>query len=120
MRTLRDLALEHNKAIFQKQADCVFIDPSDTVYNIKGFSIDTNVWVDPQTEQLVSKNQVSITINRSELPLDNQPEVIHEEDEIPWRVRFPDDLGVEHTYKVFNILPERTLGMLTCLLELYE
>lgn len=98
--------------------------PDGIVKELTGFSNDVSQVIDPDTGIIVSGRNASIAI-RIELisqafPGKGLPRGIANSSEKPWVVEFSDINGNNHKFKISESNPDRTLGLVTCNLELYE
>ena len=97
-------------------------DPSGTSKDLTGFSDDIAQIIDPDTGQAVSGRLASIAI-RIGLLTDNGlglPVGIADAGSKPWIVEFNDINGNAFKFKVSQSNPDRALGVVICLLELYK
>lgn len=120
---LRDTAVADAKAILE-DVDTGFglaievTSPAQKVATLKGFTNDISTILDPETGQAVTGEAISVA-----LPLgpvlaafdDQVPEAIADASSKPWLVAFE-----SNTYKVREARPDRTLGIVVCLLEHYD
>jgi len=97
-------------------------DPSGTVRPLTGFSDDIAQVIDPDTGQVVSGRLASVALRISSLTAAglSLPEGIADATKKPWLVAFDDINGNPFTFKVMQSNPDRTLGLVTCILELYK
>ena len=95
--------------------------PSGETVKITGITGDISEVVDPDTGQLVQGRRVHIRIPLSDLTVAGFqiPENIPDTGEKPWLVRFFDTQKVEYLFRVVQPLPDRTLGSITLILEVY-
>ncbi len=96
--------------------------PSGTMSTLTGFSNDIGQLIDPDTGQAVSGRSASITLRISSLTTASLglPQGIEDESIKPWLISFDDINGNPFTFKVSASMPDRALGVVTCLLEFYE
>lgn len=87
-----------------------------------GFSDDIAQVIDPDTGMAVSGRLSSIAIRISSLVLQGfgLPQGIADASKKPWVVVFDDINGNSFTFKVQESNPDRALGVVTCVLELYN
>ncbi len=125
---LREIA-EADLAITAEDADTGFgfpitvTDPLGAVAVLTGLSGDIASLIHPDTGVAVSGRQASIALRIKSIVdsvLTGLPENIPESTKKPWLVAFNDINGNPFTFKVSSSNPDRTLGLVTCLLELYE
>lgn len=97
-------------------------DPSGTVGNLTGFSNDVAEVIDPDTGQAVSGRIASVALRISSLTAAGLglPEGIADAASKPWQVAFTDVNLNPFTFKVQRSSPDRALGIVTCILELYK
>ena len=97
-------------------------DPSGTVGNLIGFSNDVAEVIDPDTGQAVSGRIASVALRTSSLTAAGLglPEGIADAASKPWVIKFDDINGNPFTFKVQRSNPDRALGLVTCVLELYR
>ncbi len=96
--------------------------PGGTTSALTGYSNDIGGLIDPDTGQAVSGRFASITLRISSLTAASLglPQGIEDESLKPWIIAFDDISGNSFTFKVSESMPDRALGVVTCLLELYE
>jgi len=89
---------------------------------LKGYSNDISQTIDPETGQVVSGRSASVSIRMSTLLLNGftLPVGIANTTLKPWLVTFNDINGSSHTFKVAQSNPDRTLGIITLILEFYK
>lgn len=86
-----------------------------------GFSDDIAQIIDPDTGQAVSGRLASVAIRITrliEVGL-TLPRGIADSGSKPWVIEFNDINGNPYKFKVAQSNPDRALGLVTCLLELY-
>lgn len=98
------------------------IDPSDLETELIGYSNDIHEIIDPDTGVSVSGRKVSVALSISSIEAANipLPYAIADEKTKPFVIKFNDNAGNEHIFKVMESNPDRTLGIITCILEIYE
>ena len=97
-------------------------DPSGTSHPLTGGSNDISQVVDPETGQVVSGRSASVALRISSLyaaGFTSLPVGITDKSSKPWLMQFNDINGNSHTFKVIQSNPDRTVGMVTCILEAY-
>lgn len=96
--------------------------PSETSLSLTGFSNDIAQLIDPDTGQAVSGRVASVALRISTIQEAgfNLPRGTQGSATKPWLVRFDDLLGNPYTFKIVDSNPDRGLGLLTCVLELYS
>jgi len=97
-------------------------DPSGTVRPLTGFSDDIAQIIDPDTGQAVSGRSASVALRISSILAAGLalPRGIADAGIKPWVIEFNDINGNAFKFKVSQSNPDRALGLVTLLLELYE
>jgi hypothetical protein len=123
---LRDLAEADLGLILEDSATgfgyaIVLTSPAGVVLPITGFSNDIAQVIDPDTGQVVSGRLASVALRISTIIASglDLPRGIANSKSKPWIVEFNDLLGNPHKFKVFQSNPDRTIGMITLILESY-
>ncbi len=97
--------------------------PDGTVGILTGFSDDIAQVIDPDTGQAVSGRLASVAIRTAlitaTLPGKGLPVGIADTASKPWLVGFDDINGNPFIFKVSQSNPDRAIGLVTLLLELY-
>ena len=101
--------------------DIILTDPSGTVRPLTGFSVDISQIIDPETGIAVSGRLASVAIRTSTIIAAGLtlPRGIADAGIKPWIVQFNDINGNPFTFKVSQSNPDRALGLITLMLELY-
>jgi hypothetical protein len=101
--------------------DIILTDPSGTVRALTGFSDDIAQIIDPDTGIAVSGRLASVAIRTSTIIAAGLtlPRGIADAGIKPWLVQFNDINGNPFTFKVSQSNPDRALGLVTLMLELY-
>lgn len=89
---------------------------------LTGYSGDIGLVIDPDTGQAVSGRNATIALRLSSLTeagYSEIPRAIENQSSKPWVVRFTDITLNSWLFKVKQSSPDRTLGIVTCNLELY-
>lgn len=127
MSGLREIAEADMVAILEDDVsgfgwDITVTDPDGTVGNLKGRSNDIAQIIDPDTGVAVSGRSASITLAISSLTTEGLglPVGIADKAVKPWLITFDDINGNSHTFKVQQSNPDRTIGLVSCLLEAWE
>lgn len=79
--------------------------------------------IDPQTGMAISGRVAHVSIAMASLVAAgfvDLPRGIADDKRSPWVVTFNDIAGKEHTFKVLEAMPDRTIGIVTCTLEGYD
>ncbi len=100
----------------------IVTDPSGTVRPLTGFSDDIAQIIDPDTGQAVSGRLASVALRISSLTAAGLglPVGIADAAIKPWLVEFDDINGNPFKFKVAQSNPDRALGMVILILELYQ
>lgn len=95
--------------------------PDGLVKPLIGFSNDISQIIDPDTGQAVSGRLASVALRIGALTAVGLtlPVSIAESTSKPWLIQFDDINGNPFTFKVSQSNPDRALGIVTCILELY-
>lgn len=97
-------------------------DPAGTSVALKGFSNDIGQVIDPDTGQPVSGRAASVAIRIGLLTgagLGIPSGVVNTVGK-PWVIVFDDINGNSFTFKVSESIPDRSIGVVVCMLELYK
>lgn len=97
-------------------------DPNGTSGQLTGATTDISQVVDPETGQVVSGRSASVAIRTASIfgvGFNSLPVAVTDKNSKPWLVRFSDINGSSYTFKVIQSNPDRTLGIVTCILEAY-
>lgn len=96
-------------------------DPNGVTADLVGSSSDIGQVIDPDTGEAVSGRLASISLRLSSLAAKGLtlPQGIADAAKKPWLVSFDDIGGTPYTFKVQQSNPDRALGVVVCLLELY-
>lgn len=95
--------------------------PEGLTATLTGFSNDISQVIDPDTGQLVSGRLASVALSLSDV-FDagfTMPRAIADSASKPWLVTFDDIKGTSHTFKIRQSDPDRALGLVICILEVY-
>lgn len=98
-------------------------DPDGKTESLVGLSGDIAQAIDPDTGQAVSGRLAMVTLRISSLVaagFTDLPRNIASTTSKPWLIVFDDINGNSYTFKVQQSNPDRTLGVVKCILELYE
>lgn len=96
-------------------------DPAGTVGSLIGFSNDIAQFIDPDTGQAVRGRMASAVLRISSLTAKGLglPTGVADATSKPWIIAFDDINGNSYTFKVIEGNPDRGLGIVVCILELY-
>lgn len=124
---LRELARADARS-FLEDADSGFgwaiqiTSPAGLSASLTGYSTDIGVTIDPETGQAVTGRRASVAV-----PIDaladagmSIPRHIASASSKPWVVEFDDIHGTPHSFKVLEAMPDRAIGIVTCMLEAYR
>lgn len=122
--SLRETAIADLRAITENCADFGWpikvTNPAGEFVEIHGLSTDIGLTIDPETGVAVVGRKASVAIARGTLEDIGMPIGVASSSQKPWLVSFMDDQCVEHNYKVSETMPDRTLGVVVCILEAYK
>ena len=123
---LRQLACQDALAILEDTDSgfgwpIVVTDPNGATYSLTGFSQDIGLVVDPETGQAVSGRLASVALPMARIEASGLklPREIPQSTSKPWLITFDDILGKPRTFKVRETMPDRTIGVIVCILEFY-
>jgi hypothetical protein len=113
----RDLAVTLEKDSW----DVKVTDPGGHYVAMRGQSMDIAQVIDPDTGQAVSGRSATVALRLSTLKANGVaiPLGIADASSKPWVVEFLDVVGNCCTFKVARTNPDRTLGIVVCILEKY-
>lgn len=95
--------------------------PDGQTLTVPGLAADIGQTVDPDTDQVVLGRRITVALPMAQLPASfGEPRGIADAASKPWLVRFADVDSVMRTFKVSQVAPDNTLGMLVCVLEAYR
>lgn len=124
---LRELAQSDLKAILEDDVSgnghpITVTDPSNVSVPMKGYSTDIGQVIDPETGGLISGRLASVVLVMSSLfeAGFGIPKGITDPNQKPWLITFQDINGTTGTFKVTNTMPDRTIGNIVCMLELWQ
>ncbi|MCP4444733.1 MAG: hypothetical protein GY811_05210 [Myxococcales bacterium] len=97
-------------------------DSDGVTKTLTGFSNDISQVIDPDTGQIISGRVATVALRVSTLVSAglSLPQGIADATKKPWIIAFNDINGNECVFKVMQSNPDRSFGMLTCILELYQ
>lgn len=97
-------------------------DPLGTAGSLTGFSNDIAELIDPDTGQAVSGRLATVALSISSLTDAGLglPVGIADSTSKPWLMAFDDINGNPFVFKVQKSNPDRALGIITCILEIYK
>ncbi len=97
--------------------------PDGVVGDLTGISTDIGVSVDPDTGQVVSGRTASVSIMSADIAaagFESEPVGIADRSVKPWVVTFDDIDGFSVRFKVTRDIPDRAVGLIVLMLELYQ
>lgn len=116
-----DLAVIIEDETFGFGREITLTNPDGDSETLTGFTNDVSQVTDPETGQLVSIRLASATLRTSTITLSGGlPEGVADASEKPWRVSFENIDGNMVEYKVAQGNPDRALGVIFLVLELYK
>lgn len=97
-------------------------DPFGATAALRGLSTDIGHTIDPETGIAVSGRRASIALAIASLTAAGLgiPRGIADAAGKPWVIVFNDIGGSPHTFKVCEAMPDRAIGVVTCILEAYK
>lgn len=118
-----DLATILEDDVFGFAWPITLTDPDGLVsVDLKGRSNDVRQVIDPDMGQQVTVRTVSVSLRISTLiaqGFTDLPRNVLDTGTLPWVVTFDDINGASYTFRVIEGFPDRTLGIITCELDLY-
>ncbi len=98
------------------------IDPDGVTADLKGLSNDIGQVIDADLGVVVSGRSASVSLSILDLSDEGLgiPEGIADSTKKPWIIKFDDIAGNPYTFKVSESMPDRTVGLVVCLLESYN
>ena len=96
--------------------------PALVTVNLTGFSDDISQVIDPETGGVVSGRLITASLRMSSLnaAFSELPVGINGKASKPWLFEFLDIAGVSAKFKVVQSNPDRALGIVSFILELYK
>ena len=125
--SLREQAAADARAILEDDSGCGMgwpvevIDPSGKRRPMLGFSNDISQVIDPETGVAVSGRLATVVLSQISFleEFGALPVSVASTSRKPWRVEWLDLAGALHSFKVSESNPDRTLGRVNCILEVY-
>jgi hypothetical protein len=117
----KDLAVTLEDAVMGFGWEMVVTDPDGFTADLCGQSGDIALLIDPETGQAVSGRVAHVAIRISTLAEKGLgiPRGVADETEKPWVISFKDLACDDYTFKVEEARPDRTLGMVLCVIGVY-
>lgn len=117
-----DLAFILEDVVYGFGYSITVTDPAGASAGLKGFSNDIAQLIDPDTGQAISGRLASAVLRISSLTAAGLglPEGISDATSKPWVVQFDDINGNPFTFKVSKSNPDRGLGIVSLILEVYS
>lgn len=97
--------------------------PAGLTAVITGFSTDIGESLDPETGMLVAGRKASVALPIASLVaagITTLPVAVPGAQNKAWKLQFADIAGSPHTFTVKTSMPDRALGVVVCILELYK
>jgi len=96
--------------------------PDGSTAELKGNSQDIARAIDPETGMLVSGRTCTVVLSIADLfSLNMFPAAEADTSKKPWLVKYLETVSrIEHTFKVAQTNPDRTIGSLVLVLEAYQ
>lgn len=120
---LREIAQRDSRTILNGDAGIALtlIDPAGNAGTLTGWSNDIGFVIDPDTGQAVSGRYATIAVSMTDLAAEGLgiPTNVSEAVD-PWRVSFVNERGETFSFSVMSAQPDRTLGVVTCVLEVFS
>lgn len=124
--SLRELAVADAHAIATDESafgwPITVTDPAGTSATLTGLSNDISQVIDPETGQVISGRSATVVVSLVALAEAGLgiPKGVTNKAVKPWVVVFAEPGGgVTHTFKVSQTMPDRTIGLVVCVLEGY-
>lgn len=124
---LRETATEDHRAILGDEPtgfgrSTTVTDPAGTSAEVVGFTNDVSQVLDPETGVAISGRVPTAVFSLAALSAAGfgVPEAVPGTAGLPWRVSFVDADGETHQFKVREVLRDRSLGSVVCVLEAYR
>lgn len=99
-------------------------DPSGAQASLAGFGLEIGTTLDPDTGAPVSGPRASLSLPlspfRAAFGASALPLAVADGAGLPWVVAFDDSDGVPRMYRVVDTMPDLKLGVVTCMLEVYQ
>lgn len=97
-------------------------DPAGASAALIGLSTDIGTTIDPDTGQAVAGRRASIALRIASLAAAGLgvPVGIADAATSPWLVTFDDIDGTSYDYRVLESMPDRAIGVVTCLLDAWQ
>lgn len=120
--SLYDRARKDNARILGREAgftvSAIFTSPTGVEYSVRGFFIDVNFDIDPQTGLPVVARRVAFSVSRyDEDGADQFPGANPADTAGTWRCRFANSVDAAETWIVDSPAHDRTLGHITMQLK---
>jgi hypothetical protein len=123
---LRAMAASDNKSILNDDAGFAWpiqlISTDGVVADLKGFSTDIAQIIDPDTGTAVSGRLCSVVVHSDDVleVFETFPVSIADSSSKPWLAKFADINGKMYSFKVRNSMPDRAIGCIVLILEMYD
>lgn len=121
--SLAAIAAADLRSIINADGDSVTVlSPDGRVAEFKANTQDISHAIDPQTGMLISGRTATVALSSIDLlAAAMAPKGESDGSKKPWVVRFLETVsGVEHSFKVKESRPDRTIGALVLILEIFK
>lgn len=122
--SLREIAALDLRAIVENADDfgwpITVTSPDESALDVVGLSTDVGLTIDPQTGMGIAGRRASVAITLASIESLGVPKGVADKGSKPWRVAFADIMGERREYKVVEAMPDRAVGLVTCVLETYR
>jgi len=119
--SLKDQAPINARAALESMVDfgapVTLTSPAGVASAMRGYTTDISATIDPETGQAVTGRRASAVL--SLLSLTELPVAVHDSDERPWLVTMADATGALSTWKVIEVRPDRSMGIVVLILGGY-
>jgi hypothetical protein len=117
----RDLGITLEDSVNGFGVPIVVNDPDGLTATVCGQTGDISFLIDPETGQAVSGRVAHVAIRISTLAAKGLeiPRQVSDKKSKPWTVSFPDLECKDQIFKIEEARPDRTLGLVTCIIGVY-
>lgn len=121
---LRAIATADARRIVENATDAGFsvpvtlTTPAGDELAVGALTTDIATTIDPETGVAVIARRASVTVALGALT--SMPAAVADGSSAPWLATYADAAGVVATWKVIEVIPDRTLGLVVLLLEAYD
>lgn len=124
--SLRTLAEQDMSSIVTNTSEfgreVTIVDPNGVSATLNGITNDIYLGVETDTNVDVAVHQAEVSLSISELAAEGISIPFGEQDENlkPFRITMTDITGEEKTFKIVVAMPDRSIGLVLCMLDDYE